>query len=331
MAPDRRRSASDVLECPPEQRAMCLQGVSKQFGPEYAVRDVTFTVPRGMIFGYIGPSGSGKTTTIRMLTGVYAPTAGSLMVLDRDPMRFTQAMRQRIGYMPQHFALYPSLSVRQNLGFAASLYGMGFRRGRRLRELLDLVELRDDEHKPAGKISGGMQRRLLLAATLVHEPELIYLDEPTAGIDPVLRLKFWEHFRALRDEGRTLFVTTQYVSETAYCDLVGVMNEGVLIALDTPDGLRRQALGGDLVDVRLPDTVGFPVVRALSDLPFVLNVRPLDARTARVTVHDASTAIPDILDYLRQQNVDVESTEEYVPPFDDIFVELIHQKGRTAI
>ena len=313
-------------ECASEDRAMCLQNVNKVFGQEYAVRDVSFTVPRGMIFGYIGPSGSGKTTTIRMLTGVYGPTNGSLTVLDTDPMRFTQTMRQRIGYMPQYFALYPSLSVSQNLGFAASLYGMGLRRGKRLRELLDLVELSDDRRKPARKISGGMQRRLSLAATLVHNPELIFLDEPTAGIDPVLRSKFWTYFRALRDQGHTLFVTTQYVSETAYCDLVGVMNEGALIALDTPDGLRRQALGGELVDVRTTDTLGSATMELFRALPFVRKAQRIDDRSVRLTVDEASTAIPDLLDRLRHQDIGVDSTEEYVPPFDDIFVALIHRQ-----
>jgi len=323
MTTDRRPGASDTPEGPPAGQIMSLQNVTKRFGQQYAVREVSFEVPRGIIFGYIGPSGSGKTTTIRMLTGVYGPTEGSLSVMGHDPTRFTQALRQRIGYMPQHFTLYPSLSVSQNLNFAASLYGMGLRRGKRLRELLELVDLEDHRRKPAGKISGGMQRRLSLAATLVHDPELIFLDEPTAGIDPVLRLKLWEYLRALRDEGHTLFVTTQYVSETAYCDLVGVMNDGRLIALDTPDGLRKQALGGELVDVRTTAALSHPTMQALRAFPTVRRAQRLDERGVRLTVEEASTAIPAILHDLREQGIEVESTEEYVPPFDDVFVALI--------
>jgi ABC-2 type transport system ATP-binding protein len=330
MTTQPRRVASGAPDSSTPDQIMSLQNVSKRFGQEYAVRGVSFTVPPGMIFGYIGPSGSGKSTTIRMLTGVYAPTEGGLTVLGSDPMRFTQSMRQRIGYMPQHFAMYPSLSVGQNLNFAASLYGLGFRRGKRLRELLDLVELRDDRRKPASRISGGMQRRLSLASTLVHNPELIFLDEPTAGIDPVLRLKFWEYFRALRDQGHTLFVTTQYVSETAYCDLVGMMNEGQLIALDTPDGLRKQALGGELVDVRTVAGFGHPAIVALRKLPCVRHAQRLDDRGVRFTVDEASTAMLAILQKLRQEGIEVESTEQYVPPFDDVFVALIRQGGKEA-
>jgi ABC-2 type transport system ATP-binding protein len=330
MTTDQRYDAATIPDCPPGSRAMCLQNVSKQFGQVFAVHGVSFAVPRGVIFGYIGPSGSGKTTTIRMLTGVERPTIGSLSVLDGDPARFTRTMRQRIGYMPQHFALYPSLSVWQNLNFAASLYGMGFRRGKRLRELLELVELHGDRRKPASKLSGGMQRRLSLAATLVHDPELIFLDEPTAGIDPVLRAKLWDYMRALRDQGRTLFVTTQYVSETEYCDLVGVMNAGELIALDTPGGLRRAALGGDQVDVRASQAVSGAAMQALRELAYVRRAIHLDERSLRITVDDASTMIPALLETLRAQGMDVEWTDKYEPPFDDVFVELINQKRKGA-
>jgi ABC-2 type transport system ATP-binding protein len=144
-------------------------------------------------------------------------------VLGRSPDHFTTADRQRIGYMPQLFVMYPDLTVWENLNFAASLYGVPLRRKHLLEELLDLVELRGHEGKRARNISGGMRQRLSLAAALVHNPELIFLDEPTAGIDPVLRSKFWGHFGQLKEQGRTLFVTTQYVGEAAYCDYVGVM------------------------------------------------------------------------------------------------------------
>lgn len=171
------------------------KGLTKQFGHEIAVQDVTFEIPRGKIFGFIGPSGSGKTTTIRLLTGVYQPTAGDVIVLGRRPKEFVAATREKIGYMPQFFVLYQDLSVWENLNFAASIYGMRFRRAERLKQLLDFVELSEHKHKLARNISGGMQRRLSLAATLVHNPELIFLDEPTAGVDPVLRRKFWDHFK----------------------------------------------------------------------------------------------------------------------------------------
>src|SRR5512141_616528 len=193
-----------------------VQHLTKKFGDEAAVQDVTFDVPRASIFGFIGPSGSGKTTTVRLLTGVYTPTEGQVTVLDRSPVRFSQGDRARLGYMPQLFVLYPNLTVWENLNFAASLYGMGLFRGKRLKEALTFVELYEHRSKLARDISGGMLRRLSLASTLVHDPQLIFLDEPTAGIDPVLRRKFWGHFRTLQARQRTLFITTQYVGEAAY-------------------------------------------------------------------------------------------------------------------
>lgn len=220
-------------------------GLTKQFGNEVAVEDVSFEVPNGAIFGYVGPSGSGKTTTLRLLTGIYTPSAGQATVLGREPRHFNRRTRQQIGYMPQLFVLYPDLTVWENLNFAASIYGMGLRRRRRLNEVLEFVELMEHRYKPARQISGGMQRRLSLAATLIHDPKLIFLDEPTAGIDPVLRRKFWDHFKHLQQAGRTLFITTQYVSETAYCDLVGVMADrrlfnGRYSDRSAPSGLWRR-------------------------------------------------------------------------------------------
>jgi ABC-2 type transport system ATP-binding protein len=298
--------------------------LTKQFGDEFAVNDATFEVPRGAIFGFIGPSGSGKTTMVRLLTGIINPTAGDAVVLGRHPKQFNQSLREKIGYMPQLFVLYPELTVWENLNFTASIYGMGFRRNWRLKEVLDFVELYEHRGKIARQISGGMQRRLSLAATLIHNPQLLFLDEPTAGIDPVLRRKFWDHFRALQSQGRTLFVTTQYVGEAAYCDYVGVMAQGRLLMVETPDGLRRRAYGGDIVDLRTKQPLGYGDWSALRKLPFVAGpvYRQSDTET-RIRVQDAASAIPDLMTWTKDHNIDVETVEEYLPPFDDVFVELV--------
>jgi len=199
--------------------------VTKKFGDEVAVNSLNMQVPRGTIFGFIGPSGCGKTTTVRMMTGIHRPTSGELTVLGKNPIHFSKSDQEQIGYLIQNFVLYPELTVWENLNFAASFYGVTLFRQRRLNQLLEFVELKEDKGKLAGALSGGMKRRLSLAATLVHNPELLFLDEPTAGIDPLLRRKFWDYFKELQEEGHTLFVTTQYVGEAAYCDLVGVMYE----------------------------------------------------------------------------------------------------------
>src|SRR5215212_2078387 len=221
--------------------------LTKVFGGETAVDAITMDVPEGSTFGFIGPSGSGKTTTVRLLMGLHEPDAGEVSVLGARPARFTRHDRERIGYLPQLFVLYPDLTIWENMNFAASLYGVPFLRAKRLDELLDLVELREDKHKLVRDTSGGMQRRLSLAATLIHDPDLVFLDEPTAGIDPILRKKFWDYFKELQTNGHTLFITTQYVGEAGYCDFVGVMSEGRLLSVDTPEGLRREAYGGDIV------------------------------------------------------------------------------------
>lgn len=307
------------------------QQLSKRFGEQAAVLDVNLDVPGGVIFGFIGPSGSGKTTTVRLFTGIAEPTSGELTVFGVRPDRFPSSLRERIGYMPQLFVLYPDLSVWENMSFVASLYGLGYGRAKRMRELLDFVELTEHRHKLARRLSGGMQRRLSLAATLIHDPEVLFLDEPTAGIDPVLRAKFWDYFRELRSRGRTLFVTTQYVGEAAYCDQVGVMRDGQLIAVETPTGLRHRALGGELVDVRLRQHLSGDQELRLRALPFVsADLRVLGNQHLRVVVDQAASAIPLLLRWFEENQIEVEAIEEYQPPFDDVFVELIRRETAHA-
>jgi ABC-2 type transport system ATP-binding protein len=314
-----------------EDRIIFTRDLEKKFGEETVVSGVTFEIPEGTIFGFIGPSGSGKTTTIRLLLGIYNPTGGDIEVLGKHPKDFTQGLRSRIGYMPQLFVLYPNLTVWENLNFAASIYGMNLGRKSRLNQVLEFVELTEHKNKLARDISGGMQRRLSLASTLVHRPDLIFLDEPTAGIDPMLRRKFWDHFKQLQNEGRTLFITTQYVSEAAYCDLVGVMANGKLIVVDTPDGLRQRAYGGEMVDMRSKQTLDYRFEQMLDELPFV---RPPIIRTGqrsvRIVVDDTATAIPDLMEWSRNQNITIETLEEYQPPFDDVFVELVQREDQNG-
>jgi ABC-2 type transport system ATP-binding protein len=307
------------------------RGLSKEFNREVAVNNLTFEIPRGQIFGLIGPSGCGKTTTVRLLTGVYRPTAGTARVLGEDPQRFSQTVRAKIGYMLQHSVLYPDLTVWENINFASAIYGIGPRRGKQLRRALQFVELDEHRRKTVQQISGGMQRRLSLAATLAHDPDLLFLDEPTTGVDPVLRRKFWDHFSRLRSEGRTLLVTTQYVGEAAYCDLVGVMQNGHLVFVDTPKGLRKNTYGGELVDMRSTGYLDPQVVfESLAQVEGVRDIRRVDASHLRLVVEDAGTAMPRIVEWAQGQNISIQSIEEYQPPFDDVFVHLIERLGSNG-
>jgi ABC-2 type transport system ATP-binding protein len=306
-------------------------GLTKKFGTEFAVRDLTFQIPRGKIIGLIGPSGCGKTTTVRLMTGIYEPTAGSVHVFGKDPKRFSAKVRERIGYMPQLFVLYPDLSVWENMNFAASLYGIPLlRRKKRLKPLLEFVELYPDRYKLARNISGGMQRRLSLAATLVHDPDLIFLDEPTAGIDPILRRKFWDHFQELKNAGRTLIIPTQYVNEASYCDLVGVMAEGRLLLMETPDRLRRRAFGGEVLHLQPERPLNWDVIEKIQVLPFVVGKVGFEPNNiVRIIVDEASTALPALLNWLNENKVGVKSLEEYLQPFDDVFVQIVEQAQRA--
>ena len=316
------------------QMMVRAEHVEKVFGGDVGVFDLSFEVPPGAIFGLIGPSGCGKTTTVRLLTGLYKPDKGALSVLGRTPHRFTPRARERLGYMPQHFVLYPNLTVWENLNFVASLYGMGyFKRRRALEQVLEFVELSDARRRLGSQLSGGMQRRLELACTLVHNPLLIFADEPTAGIDPVLRGKFWEHFRQMRDEGRTLVVTTQYVGEAAYCDMVGVMREGRLIHLDTPDNLRRKALGGEVIRLVVDPAHMMDALQILQRHPAIRDVRRSRSQPGLLYIYadDAGKTLPAIFSALGEQpNITIRQAEEYVPPFDDIFVQLMEQADTAA-
>ena len=310
-----------------ETSAVALDRASKTFGQTRAVVDLSFRVGRGQIFGLIGPSGCGKTTTVRMITGVHYPDQGRVEVLGRDPRRFTNSLREKIGYMPQHFVLYPELSVWENLDFAASCYGVGLRgRGKRLSAMLDFVELADARHTQAGQISGGMQRRLELACTLIHEPELIVVDEPTAGIDPVLRQKFWEHFRELRDQGRTMIVTTQYVTESEYCDVVAAMKSGQMVAMGAPDVVRHVAMGGEILNV-VAEGLTRAHVAAIEAVDGVRSVKRLSPDELSVTVDEAGTATPQIVAALQAAGLSVANVSEYRPNFDEVFVRLMENQA----
>jgi ABC-2 type transport system ATP-binding protein len=307
----------------PAEPAINASELTKRFDEEAGVFDLDLRVERGRIVALIGPSGSGKTTTVRLMTGLLAPDSGSISVFGQEPTRFSSETRARIGYMAQDSVFFPDLTLRENLDFAASLFGVPLRRKRRVNEIVELLDLGDAIDRLLRDASGGEKRRLSLAATLIHGPDLLFLDEPTAGIDPILRKKFWEHFEYLSEEGSTLMVTTQYVGEAAYCDLVGVLAKGRVLALDAPDALRRRAFGGDLVDVVLAAPPARDDLVALTRAQGIGKVSWLDDHSIRLVVDDAGEMSSTIDDWASQRGLDVERSEAFQPPFDDVFVELV--------
>ena len=306
-----------------------MEGVSRRYGDVDALNDVTLEVPRGTILGVIGPSGSGKTTLIRLLTGTLEATEGKLTVLGQNPRKFTRHAREKLGYMPQHFVLYDELTAAENVSFVASLFGLLWpKRGRRVNEMLKLVELWEARGRRARQLSGGMQRRLELACALVHDPLLLFVDEPTAGLDPILRQKVWAEFRRLREIGRTLVVTTQVVSEAEYCDCVALLSHGRLVALDSPDELRRKALGGDVIEIKTAQA--FDGVQ-LEEMPGVREVRQNAPRQFLVIVDEAGTSMPRIVQQVHALGGEVVSSTEYRPSFDEVFTAIVTaDDGNTA-
>src|ERR1700704_2232218 len=305
-----------------------MEGVSRRYGDVAAVDDISLQVNAGTILGVIGPSGSGKTTMIRMLTGTLEPTSGKLTVLGQTPRKFTRHAREKIGYMPQHFVLYEELTARENLSFVASLFGLLWpKRGRRVNQMLKVVDLWEVGSRRGRQLSGRMLRRRELACALVHDPLLLFVDEPTAGLDPMLRQKIWAEFRRLREVGRTLVVTTEYVGEAEYCDAVAVLAQGRLIALAAPDDLRRMALGGEVVEIETAQSFDGS---SLTRLPGIRAVKQSAPRKFLVIPDDAGAATPRVVQEISAAGVEVISSSEYRPSFDEVFAELVSQSDQSV-
>lgn len=306
-----------------------MRDVTRRFNRLTAVDGVTLDVAEGTILGLIGPSGSGKTTTVRMLTGILAPTSGTIEVLGEEPRRFSRRAREEIAYMPQLFSLYPDLTAQENVGFVAALYGIGlFRRRSRIKRALEIVELWPARNRLARDLSGGMQRRLDLACALVHNASVLFVDEPTGGVDPMLRQTIWDELRELRNSGNTLLVTTQYVGEAEYCDRVALLDHGALVALDEPAALRRAVFGGEMVEVVTARAVD---PEMLTDARDLISVRQIDARKLVVVAEDAGRAAPAIVNALSRHGIDVVSVDEYQSSFDEVFAGLVerHRGSRS--
>ena len=235
--------------------ALELDRVTKKYGTVVAVRDLSFSVERGEMFGLIGPDGAGKTTTIRLMCGLLKPDNGALRVLGNDPVKAHMTVTSDLGYLSQRFSLYGDLSIDENIAFFAEIHGlrMGDPAVRERRErLLELTQLTRFRSRLADALSGGMKQKLALACTLVHEPRIILLDEPTTGVDPVSRREFWKLLSEFLAQGITILMATPYLDEAERCSRVALMHEGQLIALDTPNHLRA-TLPGTVVEVIAPD------------------------------------------------------------------------------
>ena len=304
--------------------AVEVEDLTTRFGDFTAVDAVTFTVEPGEIFGFLGPNGAGKTTTIRMLSGLLRPTSGEACVAGLDVKAQAEAVKQQIGYMSQLFSLYGDLTVDENITFFAGLYGV---RGERLEArrawVLRMAGLEHHREQLTAELSLGWKQRLALGCAVLHEPPILFLDEPTSGVDPISRRNFWELIYSLADAGTTVLVSTHYMEEAEYCHRLALMNRGRLIALDTPANVRR-LMKEPLLEIVTAD--GPAVAQALQGTPGVIEAA-LFGRAVHVAVEDAAAAAAGLPAFLAARGLPVDRIHAIEPSLEDVFVALVRREG----
>jgi ABC-2 type transport system ATP-binding protein len=304
--------------------AVAARELTRRFGDFVAVDRVSFAVAPGEIFGFLGPNGAGKTTTIRMLTGLLAPTAGEARIAGFDVRTAGYAVRERIGYMSQMFSLYGDLTVEENIRLFGSLYGLS---GGRLRErrawVLDMADLRGRERAMTHALPLGWKQRLALGCAVLHEPRILFLDEPTSGVDPVSRRRFWDLIDLLAERGTTVLVSTHHMEEAEFCHRLALMNRGILIALDRPGALRA-GLGQPVLELLTDDA---PLaVEALRGAPGVLEVG-MFGRAVHVMAADAAAARATLPGLLAAAGRRLDRLQPIEPSLEDVFVALVRREG----
>lgn len=303
-----------------------VRNLCRRFGDFLAVDDVSFDVERGEIFGYLGANGAGKSTTIRMLTGLLSPSSGRAIVAGSDVSRDPEALKSSIGYMSQKFSLYLDLPVMENLLFFGGAYGLsGKVLKQRTEESLALTGLQGLGKKTTGDLPGGLRQRLALSCALLHEPEIVFLDEPTAGVDPGARRAFWRVIKNLAAEGTTVFVTTHHLDEAEYCARIGLMVDGRLVALDTPEALKKSYVPERIVVVH--GTGLRAALAALSGRAGIVDAAPFGAGLhLRVDANEWNDE--RLLDVMRSSGASDIVLEDSEPSLEDVFLEVVGRNAR---
>lgn len=300
--------------------------LTKQFGDLVAVDHVNLQVAEGEIFGLLGPNGAGKTTMVRMLCGLLTISEGTAEVVGYNVSSQPEQVKKNIGYMSQSFCLYEDLTVSENLNFFARIYGLEKQDAKkRVAEVLDIVQMSEMERRLAGVLSGGLKQRLALACALVHNPKLLVLDEPTAGVDPPLRRVFWSYFRQLNRQGISILLNTHYMDEAALCDRLGIMRNGNLDAVGTPNELRRETTRGDTVDVLCSNVEAAKSLLEAED--YIFSVERQDG-WLRVTVAEVNSVLPRIISKLDHARISVDQVRVSEVKLEDVFVKLSNRRGR---
>ncbi len=303
--------------------AITVSKLTRRFGDFVAVDDVSFDVRQGEIFGFLGANGAGKSTTIRMLCGLLRPTAGTATVGGVDVARDPEGVKLRIGYMSQKFSLYEALTVDQNIRFFGGVYGLeGERFARRRAFALEMAGLVGREKALTRELAGGWRQRLALGCAILHEPPIVFLDEPTGGVDPVSRRQFWRLIDHLSQQGTTVLVTTHYLDEAEHCHRIAVMNAGKLAALGTTRELKAVFAGRPIMEVQAPSAVA--AMRALEGLPEVEKTS-LFGTAVHAVLRSRETSAARVIDGLRASGVEATSVMPVEPSLEDVFLDLVER------
>jgi ABC-2 type transport system ATP-binding protein len=307
--------------------AVEIHDLVKRFGSFVAVDHVNLEVGRGEIFGFLGPNGAGKSTTIRMLCGLLKPTSGSATVGGFDIASQPEAVKQNIGYMSQRFSLYDDLSVEENIDFFSGIYGVPRqRRAERKAYVLRMAGIEERRSSLTGLLSGGWKQRLALGCAILHEPPILFLDEPTSGVDPIARRTFWDLIYQLSEAGHTIFVSTHYMDEAEYCHRLALMYRGKVIALGTPAELKRSLAAHPLFHLEVSDLLG--AMQALEKVAGLSEIAVFGGGLHVTAADDAARAVPDIEAALHQAGIAVPLLEAIEPSMEDVFVAMIQEEER---
>ena len=308
-------------------KAILVNNLTKQFGEFVAVDHVNFSVDEGEIFGWLGPNGAGKTTTIRMLLGLLKPTFGQMSVLGYDPTVETKIMQAQVGYMSQQFTLYNELTARENIRFYGRVYGLSpAELDQRQDELLQMAGLQRRTHVLTGSLSGGWKQRLALGCAIVHRPRVVFLDEPTAGVDPISRREFWELIYGMAKGGVTVLVTTHYMDEAELCQRVGFLSHGRLVAMDSPTRLKQTQMRGRVLEISspLPDRVMSLLKAAQQSGKLPLDEVALYGAQIHAVIPDSEQYREAVRRTLEANDIPIASLEWIEPTLEDVFISAVN-------
>lgn len=310
-----------------KDKAVTVRDLERRFGNFTAVDKVSFDVGIGEIFGFLGPNGAGKSTTIRMLTGILAPSGGTGTVAGFDVVKEPEKIKANIGYMSQKFSLYEDLTVEENINFYSGIYRIPKAKKKERKEwAVEMAGLQEHRDSRTGTLSGGWKQRLALGCAILHEPSVIFLDEPTAGVDPISRRQFWDLIYELAEKGVTIFVTTHYMDEAEYCDRIGFIYHGELIAIGAPQELKTDIMKDRVVEVRCdrPQEARDEIIKL-----DIVNEAALFGTDLHVVVRDEQAALDEIPRTLEEAGYEVRGIEGITPSLEDVFVSLIESYDRS--